>query len=160
MVEQIWLIRNQISQGSQCSNWEEFSRGINTTTTCYDSHKSAPTARQPRNYHLKLQERWFSPQPGEMKLNFDAAFFNGKIAKSVVLQNLTGEMKGGDNSFCAETEAAIQTVHIGISLNLESVTIEGDALFVILTLQGMMQFEDWRAKLNIEEGQNYFTREL
>lgn len=56
-----------------------------------------------------------------------------------------------DNSFCAESEATIQALHIGLTLKHEETTFEGDAMFVVLALQGMQQFEDWKAKKSIED---------
>lgn len=47
-----------------------------------------------------------------------------------------------DNSFCAETEVAVQVLKLAQSMNLDRVTIEGDALNVIMTFSGMSKVED------------------
>lgn len=43
-------------------------------------------------------------------------------------------------------------------LNLDRITIEGDAQLVILAMHGVIEFEDWRAKHLIEEGKRYVAR--
>lgn len=82
--------------------------------------------------------------PGGLKLNFDAAFVDGNTFTGVLLRNDRGLILGAwvnhfesDNPFCAETEAALQALHIANELQLEAVTIEGDAFCVIMALNGL-----------------------
>lgn len=99
---------------------------------------------------------WITPPKGELKLNFDAAFKEGKTTTTVELRNSDNILLGAwinhfssDNPFCAEAEAAFQALRIATDLQLDRVIVEGDAQTVILVMQGVSQFEDWRAKKNI-----------
>lgn len=72
-----------------------------------------------------------------------------ELLRSVILRDSNGSCKGAwvnhfshENSYCAESEAAIQALLIGMELNLNVVTIEGDAMFVFLAMQGLTQFEN------------------
>lgn len=108
--------------------------------------------------------RWKPPFRGELKLNFDAAYEEGVIVTGVVLRDSDGRIMGAwtnrfmsDNPFCAETEVAIQALKIAVELRIENATFEGDAAFVILALQGLSEFEDWRAVNNIKEGRQILS---
>lgn len=111
-----------------------------------------------------------SPRPppkGEYKLNFDAAFANGITHRRVVFRNDLGVVLGAwtncfksENSFCVETEAAVQALKIAQSLQLERVTFEGDALNVILAFSGVSDAEDWRARKLLSDGRNLMANHL
>lgn len=62
---------------------------------------------------------WIPPPKGEFKLNFDATFGHGTTYTGVVLRNEFGVVLGAwtncfqsENSFCAETATAVQTLKI------------------------------------------------
>lgn len=83
----------------------------------------------------------------------------GKNATGVVLRNEMGAILGAwvnhfthENAYCAEIEAAIQALKISDSLQLDRVPFEGDAMLVILALQGLNQFQEWKAQKQIDEG--------
>lgn len=102
---------------------------------------------------------WTPPPKGEYKLNFDAAYAHGTTYTGVVLRNEVGVVLGAwtkcfqsENSFCAKTVAAVQALKIAHTLQLERVTIEGDALNVIMALSGVSDAEDWKAKKDLIEG--------
>lgn len=61
------------------------------------------------------------------------------------------------NPFCVEAKAAIQAFKMVIELNLDKITVEGDAQAVILAMHGVSEFGDWRAKHLIEEGKKYLV---
>lgn len=78
-------------------------------------------------------------------MNFDASFVNECTSMGVVLRNNVSVMPKyfqNELSFCAETEAAVQVLKLAQSMNLDRVTIEGDALNVIMTFSGMSKVED------------------
>lgn len=82
-------------------------------------------------------------------MNFDASFVNECTSMGVVLRNNVGViLRAWTNhfqnelSFCAETEAALQVLKLAQSMNLDRVTIQGDALNVIMTFSGMSKVED------------------
>lgn len=136
MLEQVWFARNKILKGETPPNWIDLSKSINVS-------------------HLRY---WKRCKP-KGRLNFDAAFYEGKSATSCIIwdeyENIFGAWVNhfrNDNAFCAESEAAIQALKIAKDLNLDKVIIEGDAMFVILAMHGMAEFADWKATKQIEEG--------
>lgn len=87
------------------------------------------------------------------------AYVDGKFGTGCILRDEGGNILGAwinhfstDNAYCAEAEAAIQALKIAEELRLDKVILEGDAMFVILALQGMDEFEDWKATTKIAEG--------
>lgn len=91
------------------------------------------------------------PIPGYLKLNFDAAYRDGTTITGVILRDSSGDIKGAwvhrfesMNAFCAETEVANQALHIATTLNLSKVIIEGDATTVVMALNGIDDYTDWR----------------
>lgn len=89
----------------------------------------------------------------EYKLNFQAAFKDFCSVTGCVLRNSDGQILGtwvnrfaSENPFCAEAEAAIQALKIAGELKLEKVMAEVDALNVIMAINGLDVFEDWKAK--------------
>lgn len=108
---------------------------------------------------MPLPQQWIPATAGEVKFNFDAAFSEGKTATGCILRDAWGTILGAwvnhfktDNAFCAGVEAAIQALKIAEELKLEKVCIEGDAMFVILAMNGMDEFAVWRATNSIMEG--------
>lgn len=145
----------------QISNWEDISKTTNILFTKY----WRATKKKQRRYGLPIPAQlneWQPPNTGDLKINFDAAFKDGHTATGVVLRNSQSQIMGAwvnhfssENPFCAEAEAATQAFRIASELRIERVLIEGDAQTVILALQGMNQFLDWRARAHIDEGRMF-----
>lgn len=57
------------------------------------------------------------------------------------------------NSFCAEMEAVIQAFELAQEMQINKAMFEDDSLQVVLSLQGLNNFCDWRrARTNISKG--------
>lgn len=96
---------------------------------------------------------------GYWKLNFDTSFKDGYTTTRVVLKNANGNTLGAwtnnfesHNVLCAKIEAAIQTLKIAEVMRIDKILFEGDIANVILTLNGLDDFGDWRARSLIAQG--------
>lgn len=147
--EQLWMERNKIWKSGKKTEWIEISTLMNRLYLQY--WRLVRGRRQCRsNLPSTLNtDRWIPPLKGEFKLNFDATFMLEKIATRIVLRDSEGAIVGAwvnhfnlDNPFCAEAEATTQALKIAAQLQLQTVTMEGDAQTVILTMQGISQFLD------------------
>lgn len=114
MFEHMWMARNKNWQGETSPNWNKVSKLISKTVGRYQ--KSNVNGNKQSDMYNKdnLPTKWKPPIAGELKLNFDVAFKNGKTTTEIILRNSAGEIKGvwvnhfnNENSFCAEVEAAI-----------------------------------------------------
>lgn len=94
LTKQLWLLQNKIWKGAPHPNWTEFSRMVNANAARYfNRHKSAIKNAQSSADGVLLPG-WCPPPTGELKLNFDAAFKDGRTSTSVILRNSDGEIKG------------------------------------------------------------------
>lgn len=150
--EQVWLEQNRALHTGVARDWQDLSSTTNRIYLQYWSAHSLPT-RSPLPFScITTPAKWVAPLPGELKVNFDASFKDGNASAGVVLRNSHGSIVGAwtnlfssSNPFCAEAEVAAQAFNIAKELQLERVTIEGDAQNVILAIHGLQQFGDWRA---------------
>lgn len=102
---------------------------------------------------------------GELKANFDVSLFDCSATSAVIIKDHYGQVKGpwinslfSNNSFCVEMKVAIQAFLVAKELKLHRVCFEGDALQVIITLQGLEQFSDWRASFNIKKSRMFLLK--
>lgn len=170
MLERVWLTRNCIWKGKPVPNWQELSKMVNSNTNRYLAASVNRERRRKSSIFCNvgaLNSVWKPPREGEYKMNFDAAFINGRAVTACILRNSVGTILGAwigrfssENPFCAEAEAAVQVLKLSKDLGLDEVTIEGDATFVIFALLGCSQYEDWRAKSLIVCGKALLARRL
>lgn len=167
VLELTWASRNKCWKDGIPPDPHTLSQQVNSTARRYwlTVHHCRKESLASRTHHQPVP--WHPPPRGEFKLNFDAAFFNGITHTGVVLQNDGGVVLGAwtdcfrsENPFCAETEAAVQALKIAHSFHLERVTIEGDALNVILALSGVPEAEDWKAKKALIDGRRLVESHL
>lgn len=104
---------------------------------------------------------------GEYKINFDAAFKDGVASSRVVLLDEHGIILGAwtnhfqsENPFCAEAEVVVQALKVAEQLNLDKISIKGDAHNVVMALTGSSEFDDWRAKKILDMGKTLLHRRL
>ncbi|XP_071723005.1 uncharacterized protein [Rutidosis leptorrhynchoides] len=93
------------------------------------------------NLPVQLPARWARPQPGILKLNFDAAFMYGSCANSYgfAVRNSLGVVvhaEGGpigltEDAFHAETVAAWRAIRWATAMQVSKVEIEGDCKLLI-----------------------------
>lgn len=100
-------------------------------------------------------------------MNCDAAFKDGITAMSYVLQNHLGLILGAwtyhfvsNNPFCSKLEMIVQTLQQATMLQLEKATIEEDASNVILAIQVLDDFVDWKARVNIVLGKKLLRNQV
>lgn len=153
--EQMWMTRNRIRLGGNLPDWHSFGASILKLSQSYWEAGLSRTVGRRR----VVRVRWTPPPLGDLKLNFDVSLIDKSAISAIILRNHYGVLKGAwinhffsSNSFCAEMEAAIQALSIAADLHLPNVWFEGDALQVILLLQGIEDFCDWRAHTNIVKG--------
>lgn len=158
LFDQLWLWRNKIRLGATIPNWNLVAAQMRRLLF---QHWNAAQSRSFRRIGITL-DCWSLPPLGELKMNFDASLIDHSATSAVVLRDHHGQVRGAwinhfnsSNSFCAELEAAIQAFSIAESLNITRLWLEGDALQVILTLQGLDQYRDWRALDNINRGKTF-----
>lgn len=166
-MELIWMTRNKIWKKNIPIDIVELSKTINANASKYWQISAGKKKHHDKNAVKCKSSEWAAPPRGEYKLNFDAAFKNNTTYTGVVLKNDCGAILGAwtnrfqsENTFCAEAEAAAQALKIATSLNLEKVTVQGNALNVILDLKGVADKEDWRAKLCIKFGRSVLNSKL
>lgn len=107
------------------------------------------------------------PLPGELKMNFDAAYHDGQTVTGVILRNNNRVILGAwtshfvaENAFCAEIEVVLQALEMAFCLRLKQIPIEGDAFSVVMAMHGLEKYEDWQAKHNILKGRDILTYNL
>lgn len=105
---------------------------------------------------------WNPPILGNYKFNFDISLADNRAIAATTLQNHNGDILGAwtnhffsSNLFCAETEAVVQTFGIAKDLKMQVTNFKGDALPMILSLRGIGQFDDWRARRTIDKGRTF-----
>lgn len=158
-MEQIWMTRNKILKGDLAPDWKQLSKTTYKSHTRYwRGHLNVSKSAHKSKLH-RAKCTWTPPLIVELKMNFDAAFKDGKTTIGVVLRDHNETILGAwtyhfgnDNAYCAEAEAAVQALKIGNDLMLDKVIFEGDAMFVILAIQEVQRFEEWRARAKILEG--------
>lgn len=91
--EQLWIERNKLWRGMKSSNWEDISTTTNKTFTRYWRSMQKKQRGQGLLIEAQLKE-WQPPTAGELKINFDAAFKNGRTATGMVLQNSHSQILG------------------------------------------------------------------
>lgn len=164
LMERIWMERNQIWKGHPPAHWEDLSNSIDKSFHKYWQSSNDRLQRRRVQHPRPMHFRWQPPVRGTLKFNFDATYTNGIAVTGVVLRNHDGLILGAwvnrfvsVNSYCAETEAAIQALEIANHQGFDLVEFEGDALEVIMALLGLPQFEDWRAMANILTGRRLIS---
>ena len=87
--------------------------------------------------------RWFPPQPGIVKINFDGSCLNSAAAGGFILRDWTGKIIkvgaanfGRASSLVAEARALKAGVLLAIQEGVSKISIEGDNLLVIQSLKG------------------------
>lgn len=166
-LELIWMTRNKIWKTNEAADWQELSNLINQSYIKYWKASLSRLEKKKLWHDGLVNAQWMPPMEGGMKMNFDAAFKEGRTVTGYVLHDHRGTILGAwvtglvsDNPFCAETEAAIQALKRAQELHLEKIHFEGDAANVILALQGVVRFEDWRAKAKLDEGHRLLSQHL
>lgn len=144
LMERTWLERNRILKGHPPLDWMDIARSLNCQFLKYwAGSERRRAASQARAQNLPLLA-WKPPPHRTLKMNFDAAFKDGKTTTVVILRNHIGQILrawvnrfDSENALCAETEAATQALQNAIDVQLDCVQFEGDAFNVIMALNGL-----------------------
>lgn len=114
------------------------SKNIKKLTTTY---WKATISRRLKAQKENTSVAWTPAPLGFLKLNFDAAFKNGKAITGVILHNQDEKIVGdwinrfdSHNAFCVEAKAAIQALQIAADLDIQKAQFKGDAYNVILAI--------------------------
>lgn len=144
-------------KGKDIPTWEELTKTITNTFSKYYIGMENKAARRRSRYGLN--QVWTKAILGTLKMNFDAAYKDGKATTGVILRNHAGNILRAwmnhfdfDNAFYAESKAATQALQNAKALQLVDVNFEGDAFGVIMALNGLDDYNDWRAMKNIMWG--------
>jgi len=113
---------------------------IRSSLSIHDYLTGAPsTSSSPKNIFV----RWFPPQPGIVKLNFDGSGINSAAAGGFILRDWTGKILkagaanyGQASSLVAEARALKDGVLLATQEGFSTISIEGDNLIVIQFLKG------------------------
>ncbi|KAK8668942.1 hypothetical protein V6N13_106386, partial [Hibiscus sabdariffa] len=98
---------------------------------------------------LSLEEKWFPPCPGIMKVNFDAAFDSATSSSffGIIFRDSAGDVLAAGcfshplvlDSFEAEALACYQALVLAHDLSYRRIVIEGDSLSVIKKVQNFSE---------------------
>lgn len=158
------MTRNKIWRCSPKLDWTKLGKAINSNVVEYRN------AAIQRSYELKkikpilFQTHWNPPTQGRIKFNFDVEFQDGDTITAMVSRNEFGAIMGAwtgsfksYNPYGAETKTVIQACKNAKEMEAQEVDFKGDAANVILALQGIKEFEDWKVIHLLTEGHCLLT---
>lgn len=167
LIELTWMARNKAWKEGVLPDIHALSQQINLMSYRYWQTFRTKRVGAVRTLPQHVPPRWQPPPRGEFKMNFDAAFSRGISYTGVILRNDSGLVLGAwtncfpsENSFCAETLAAVQALKIAHSLRLDRVSFEGDALNVVMALSGVSAAENWKAIRDLIVGRKLLESHL
>lgn len=76
LIEIVWITRNMVVKGKDIPTWEELTKTITNTFAKYYIGMENKAARRRGRYGLN--KVWTKPIPRTLKMNFDAAYKDGK----------------------------------------------------------------------------------
>lgn len=94
MFELLWMHRNKIWQGDPLPDWTAVSSHANQTAKRYQERKGQGVLCHAARHAERNSTSWKRPVDGELKMNFDAVFKNGKTAIGIILRNCRGKLRG------------------------------------------------------------------
>lgn len=140
-LEYTWLQRNEVLHGHSPPNIIELGHTISRCTQRY--HKAAGQRRMRRS-GTHEPPTWTPPTPVFMKINFDAAFDGDLAISDFIVSNSHGSFTHAwtgcsyaSTTYAAEVEAAYQALQCAHTQSLQNVWFKGDAMNVILALNGL-----------------------
>lgn len=105
------------------------------------------------------------PPAGWLKFNVDAAVRPDHSWSACILRDHLGRAEGtwvsrssGSDAFATELKAFLLAFEIGDDLKSRKLMFEGDALGVILALQGNKAYADWRSSSLVELGRSFVSK--
>jgi hypothetical protein len=108
----------------------------------------------------KLMEKWISPTPNWVKINFDMAIRDSFSAQAAVCHNSDGVLfmssliSSSYSPNMGEALAARLAISLTRSLNMDRFIIEGDSAVVIQVLNNPLSEVDWRISFIILDSIN------
>lgn len=103
--------------------------------------------------------QWRPPLPDFLKVNFDSAFDGNVAVSGVVIRDIHGIVihawsghSIASSAFEAEALAALQAMKLAADLQLPKLVFEGDAVNVILALNGQDFCVEWQGQPAILQG--------
>lgn len=146
--ENVWRAQNETRLSWICEDGNLISRRVNMKAKNY-WHASFNRGKK---FVTRWLDRWEPPSAEWLKFNVDASLSNGCAWCACILRNHLGLVEGawvvknsGLDVFSAELKAFLLAFQIGDDLQSQKLIFEGDALGVVLALNGDKTYEDWRS---------------
>lgn len=87
------------------------------------------------------------------------------INTGIVLRDSNGIIVGvgvnrliSNNPYCAEMKAAIQALKVATQLKMKVTTFKGDEFNVIMTLNGLEEYDEWKTRKLINQGRKVLAQ--
>lgn len=163
-LELTWMYQNKKMRGGEIPDILKICTAASRLAT---PHNLAAEKRKKKYPSRGILEHWPPPPPGFLKVNFDSSFVDDCVVAGIIVRNAQGSAISAwtgcsiaSSPFAAEAVAAYQALKWAEDNELQHIVFEGDALNVVLALNGVNDCIEWQGKHRILLGRTLLKRHV